>query len=213
MRIIDKNYDFYDYLQCYDDPIVFDRRGSILLSKEYICECLKYNRTWYQAIDMSDKEHYVLIQCGATYWLLLFKVTATKSTHACYILPTDYSIELITSWKNYNRPREIIKIYLVSFKTWTINRNDAEALSGEVDNRNIRLFDLVGTKTDASPILKACGISEVISAEEIFNAIEEHFSLLKTEYEKTEPIDATNDDKIVMHGFDTKTSFRGKEKK
>ena len=213
MRIIDKNYDFYDYLQCYDDPIVFDRRGSFLLTKEYICECLKYNREWYESIDMSNKEHYVLIQCGATYWLLLLKVTATKSTYAGYILPTNYSIKLVTSWKNYNRPREVIKIYFISFKTWIRNRNDADSLAEEVDNRNIRIFDLVGTKTDAYPILKACGISEVISAEEIFNAIEEHFSLLKTESEKTEPVDATNDDKIVMHGFDTKISFRGKEKK
>ena len=107
----------------------------------------------------------------------------------------------------------LIKIYFISFKTWIRNRNDADSLAEEVDNRNIRIFDLVGTKTDAYPILKACGISEVISAEEIFNAIEEHFSLLKTESEKTEPVDATNDDKIVMHGFDTKISFRGKEKK
>ena len=28
MRIIDKNKDYYDYLQCYNDDIVYDRRNS-----------------------------------------------------------------------------------------------------------------------------------------------------------------------------------------
>ena len=37
MRIIDKNHDFYDYLQDpTDNTIVFDRRGSFLLEKSYI---------------------------------------------------------------------------------------------------------------------------------------------------------------------------------
>ena len=36
MRIIDKNTDYYDYLQNSDDPIVFDRRGSYLLTKDHL---------------------------------------------------------------------------------------------------------------------------------------------------------------------------------
>ena len=66
-----------------------------------------------------------------------------------------------------------------------------------------------GSKT---PILTACGIKDLITPEDIFMAIEEHFSLLKTESERIDPIGATNNDKIEMHGFDTKTSFRGKQK-
>ena len=34
MKIIDNQYDYYDYLQSYTDPIVFDRRGSFLLTRE-----------------------------------------------------------------------------------------------------------------------------------------------------------------------------------
>jgi hypothetical protein len=45
---------------------------------------------------------------------------------------------------------------------------------------------------------------------DVFCSIEEHFSREKTAAERTEPLGATNNDKIIMHGFDTKTSFRGK---
>ena len=40
MRIIDKNTDYYDYLQDSEDTLVFDRRGSYLLTKDRLCEVL-----------------------------------------------------------------------------------------------------------------------------------------------------------------------------
>ena len=60
------------------------------------------------------------------------------------------------------------------------------------------------------PLLSACGIANIVSPIDMFSAIEEYFSIEKTKAERTEPLGATNNDKIVMHGFDTKTSFRGK---
>ncbi|MCR4616974.1 MAG: hypothetical protein K5669_02170 [Lachnospiraceae bacterium] len=45
MRIIDKQRDFYDYLQDSSDRIVFDRRGSFLLTKEIFCEGLRYQKS------------------------------------------------------------------------------------------------------------------------------------------------------------------------
>jgi hypothetical protein len=59
------------------------------------------------------------------------------------------------------------------------------------------------------PILKASGLASVIDPLEMFCSIEEYFSREKTMAETTEPKGITNDDKIIMHGFDTKTSFRG----
>ena len=44
MRIIDKQHDFYDYLQDPTDRIVFDRRGSFLLTKERFCDGIKLQR-------------------------------------------------------------------------------------------------------------------------------------------------------------------------
>ena len=63
MRIIDKNKDFYDYLQgIYPDRLlVFDRTGSFVLTKQALCGCIP--------------EHarrpgcFVLLQVCNTFWL------------------------------------------------------------------------------------------------------------------------------------------------
>ena len=44
MRIIDKNRDFYDYFQEYDSDIVFDRRGSHILTNDELNVWNYYNR-------------------------------------------------------------------------------------------------------------------------------------------------------------------------
>ena len=63
------------------------------------------------------------------------------------------------------------------------------------------------------PILKACGISNLIEPDVMYHAIDEYFSLMKQTSETTVAQGTTNEDKIVNHGFDKKTSFRGKNKK
>ena len=71
MRIIDKNHDFYDYLQSpTDNRLVFDRRRSFQLTKERIwcairskCGLYRWNKT--------DEHTYLLLQCGAHFWLFV----------------------------------------------------------------------------------------------------------------------------------------------
>ena len=58
------------------------------------------------------------------------------------------------------------------------------------------------------PILKACGIADLVNPVSVFCAIEEHFSMEKTASETTEARGATDEDKAIMHGFDAKKSFR-----
>ena len=70
MRIIDKQRDFYDYLQDPTDKLVFDRRGSFLLTKEIFCERISTIRYYWQS-----KYRFVLLQCGATFWLFLVTIT------------------------------------------------------------------------------------------------------------------------------------------
>ena len=60
------------------------------------------------------------------------------------------------------------------------------------------------------PILKNIGIPQLIPPLDIYLALEEYFSEMKTSSERTDPIGMTNDDKIISRGFDIKTSFRGK---
>lgn len=98
MRIIDKQHDFYDYLQDPTDRIVFDRRGSFLLTKELFCDGLRYQRYY------SDSRHrFVLLQCGAAHWLFFVAISSMDS----YDRPIDYNMELLADWKNYDRPMEV----------------------------------------------------------------------------------------------------------
>lgn len=60
------------------------------------------------------------------------------------------------------------------------------------------------------PLLKASGINQVVDQLDIYLAFEEYFSLEKTASECTESVGLTNDEKVENHGFDLKTSFRGK---
>jgi len=227
LRIIDKNTDFYDYLQSPTDTIVFDRRNSFLLTKKVICDRIIFLRG-------EDTTKFLLLQCGSTFWLFL--LTATKLN--TYGGPEDYDIELLTSWKNYDKPRKCISFEIIKFNftyrtlfskhsekdqvhdrimksvdklQYAIDHNEYE-VSSRLDTMKVYKDHKGGfvTSTSNIPLLKGCGIANLVDPFTIFYAIEEYFSMEKTASETTEPKGATNDDKIIMHGFDTKTSFRGK---
>lgn len=232
VRIIDKNTDYYDYLQNYDDPLVFDRRGSYLLTKEKLCHALGSERYYLGGVCIhmeKEKYRYVLLQCGATFWLILVNVTEYDEAG----FPLKYGLELLTTWKNYNKPSQLLQLTEIDFHYDTYVRNRKQETERDRIQANItRMIDAINNNdlfhthnlngdkkyTDYKgrykceimdiPILSACGIANIIDPVDIFTAIEEHFSLLKTESERIDPIGATNDDKITMHGFDTKTSFR-----
>ena len=223
MRIIDKQHDFYDYLQDPTDRIVFGRRGSFLLTKEEFCVGLRYQR--YHG----DSHHrFVLLQCGATHWLFLVTITAMDSCE----FPIDYNVELLLNWKNYERPNKLIDLHTVSFgiSMWDYMIHDIKPekvrirvndLKAAIDQGNYREEHNLGCHTRSKdhkgtfiheiqdiPILKACGIAELVDPVSVFCAIEEHFSMEKTASETTEAKGTTEKDRIIMHGFDAKTSFR-----
>ena len=226
MRIIDKNRDYYDYLQSSEDNrIIFDRRGSFVLTKQALCSAFNFVRYW-------DKTPYriLLMQCGCSYWLFLAEITK-KGGWRNY--PEDYTLELLSFWKNYNKERRVINISVICphlpftmpwippTKEDILKYKDAlqnEVMLGNYSKEDDLSHDTKSTDYKGSwkkeelnfPLLKECGIAGLVSAQDIFVAIEEYFSIEKTESETTEPKGATNEDKIVMHGFDVKTSFRGK---
>ena len=231
LRIIDKNNDFYDYLQSPTDTLVFDRRNSFLLTKQMMCDRIRFLRG-------EDTTKFLLLQCGSTFWLFL--LTATKFENYLGICePKDYDIELLTSCKNYDKQRKCISFEVIKFnfayRTLLSKRNEEDQVHDrilksvgklqyavdhneyEIETRldTVKIYkDHRGgfiTSTMDIPLLKGCGIANLIDPFTIFYAIEEYFSMEKTSSETTEPKGATNDDKIVMHGFDTKTSFRGKQ--
>ncbi len=239
MRIIDKITDYYDYLQDSTDKLVFDRRGSFLLTREILCVKIRFTRYYWES-----KYRFVLLQCGATFWLFLVTITAWDAEHRPKdnILwykehrPTDYTMELLATWKDYDKKRELLKLDLINVhriydmrvrKTREFDHEKILArvsyIKNEIIHNNYDVETNISSYTKVTsskggfveeeqriPILRACGVGSIIEPIEMFCAIEEYFSLEETASERAEAIGATNDDKIIMHGFDTKTSFRGK---
>lgn len=227
MRIIDKQTDYYDYLQDNGDDLVFDRRGSRSLSKEEIMETITIVLDSYVHVP----HVFLVLQCGATYWLLSIVGRIKESDWRKSYLERveDYDIELLSTWKDYDHPLELLSLKAIDFnESWKYDFYDkkwrrrklerilvkeklrelSSTLRDAVINRDYRIYRDYSTK--GYLLLKSSGIPNVIGPEEIYNAIDEHFSLKKTAAESTVAEGTTNNDKIKNHGFDTKTSFRGK---
>ncbi len=236
MRIIDKNADYYDYWQGVyrDDSIVFDRTASFTLTKELVCEHLWNARPARRGRREYDRYSFVLLQICHCFWLFL--VEDGESPEGCR--PTDYSVELLSSWKDYDRPRRLIGLEIISFGydiLWRItsytrgtgSRYDREKILGRlstltdaIHHGNYRVMESMnhhtvvkgdGTKSEKHiPLLKASGFAAHVDAHEAYLAFEEFFLLEKSASERTESVGLSNDEKVENHGFDLTMSFRGK---
>ena len=228
MRIIDKQNDYYDYLQDNGDDLVFDRRGSRSLSKEEILDTVNRVLDSYYHVP----HVFLLLQCGATYWLLFVEGTDIKKrTGFCGPAKTasNYNIQLLSRWKEYDQPLKLLSLQAIDFNQFwkykfydvnyrrrevvrTLNEDRLAESSRElreaVIHKDYRVYQDFSKK--GLLLLKSSGVPNVIGPEEIYNAIDEYFSLSKTAAESTVAEGTTNNDKIRNHGFDTKTSFRGK---
>lgn len=235
MRIIDKNTDFYDYLQGTDTEgeLVFDRTDSFLLTKEELANHLgweeKYsykNRQWSPKI---PSYNFLLLQAGNKFWLFLVTIPD---------IDKNYNMSLIKSWSNYDKERALIKLDVIDFSygiRWEISNKaslsynsnldlsrlekKADVLVKAVDTKDYKIMSSIDRFSyyvgkdrveKHIPILKACGIANLVDPMDFYLALDEYFSLEKQASERTDAEGTTNNDKIVNHGFDTKTSFRGR---
>lgn len=233
MRIIDKNTDFYDYWQniYIDRSTTFDRTDSFLLTKSMLCDHLYWIRSRFHTW-RDEPQVFVLLQICHTFWLFLLEVTQATDE---YDRPKDYTVELVTTWKNYDKQRALLKLDVVRFSWdiyrllgfgWNLRKVSSEMVisrandliqavnSGNYDiERSIdkhTIYKGDGTKIEKHiPLLKACGIAACIDPLEVYLAFEEYFSLEKSSLERTASVGLTNEEKIGNHGFDMKTSFRG----
>ena len=228
MRIIDKNTDFYDYLQNIyrDNSIVFDRTDSFVLTKEMVCD-------WLFRCDI-DSEGFVLLQVCNTFWLFFIEVTEKSKL---YNNPINFKSELVLTWKNYQKDRVLIKLEILNNFRWNILKlisnaswrdfrydrkkiaDKVEVLKQAIDTNDYCVKHRFDKHTMCYggefvekhiPLLKASGFSGCISALDIFLAFEEYFSTEKSAKEKTESKGITDKERIENHGFDLKSSFRGK---
>ncbi len=211
MRIIDKNSDFYDYFQniYYDNSLTFDRRSSFILTKEMISFHL-FNRT----------QQYLLLQVCHTFWL--FSITPTKTNQ--YGNVKDYTLTLLTNWRNYNKKRKLIQLCIISFSS-IHRKKDVDFLVQQINN-NIYSVDSDITHysfyrenkgrfqkiVKEIPILKACGVAKQIDPLTLYLSFEEYFTLKKSDSERRDPKGITDIDRIESHGFDKQKSFRKESK-
>ena len=237
MRILDKNTDFYDYLQNMypDDTFTFDRTDSFVLTKEIMCNYL-YIRHMYSFHKNRNEKNYnfLLLQICNTFWLFMVELTEIDN----FDRVKNYKIDLVTTWKNYDKKRVLCALDVIEFKYYLMGQLSSSSnrwsdgydmkkvheksniLVQAVDTNDYRIRSHINkyriTYGDFSevekhiPLLMACGISNLIDPLDIYLSFEEYFSLEKQDSERREPIGTTDKDKIESHGFDTKISFRGK---
>lgn len=226
MKIIDKNYDFYDYLQGVypDKTVTFDRTRSFTLTKDEVRSGLNsviYGNAYHSKIGQTS---YALLQVCNRFWLFEVKVLDLDD----YGYVKDYIINLISTWTNYNADRKLLSFNYIKlngddwFAHWSAKTEDRKhkiaidainrgnytkvySLSVEYGYRNNErtiIYDI--------PLLKASGFAGCIDPLDIYLSFEEYFSLEKTASERIESVGLTDKEKIENHGFDTKISFRGK---
>lgn len=172
MRIIDKNRDFYDYFQDYDSDIVFDRRGSRILSNEELNFWEYYNR--YNNFE----NKYLLLQIGYTNWLILAKATKIGDNGSGYFTVEDFSLELVEMWKDYNKSvdfkfGEIKTHYTLEYLT-SKKFNHKTAL---IDDIKLGNFEYKNNLAEKSPIiLNKTKLPSILDAQDVYFAIEEWLS-------------------------------------
>ena len=108
MKIIDKNTDFYDYYQNIypDNTLTLYRTDSFLLSKDDLCGYLPVDK-----YTLEGDFEFLLLQVCNTFWLFLVIITKINEDRRV----KDYTVELLTSWKNYDKPRCLIQLDVISF--------------------------------------------------------------------------------------------------
>jgi len=232
MKIIDKNTDFYDYYQniYIDNTFTFDRTDSFVLTKDMMCQYLNIAKHWYWRY---QNQYFLILQICNTFWLFL--ITVTKETNDSFKHPTEYTLNLIHTWKNYNRSRVLCDLSIINFdydvlyqykekypsQRLDVNKvlNHFENFIQAINSQNYKILYKINNHTvyvgntkviKHIPLLKACGISNCVDPLDVFLSFEEYFSLEKMSIERREPLGTTDIDKIESHGFDKKISFRGK---
>lgn len=215
MRIISKIKDFYDYISYEfsdkDDDIVFDRRNSIILTKKDIASFLRLNdyekKTYY-----SDISNYLIFQVGCLFYLIEVYDIEYKDVIYCGVKQkefSNYKMKVLSKWRNYNN-KDVMNFYKLHryfyYKTDNqfIDYAKSEILSEDDKMERAGYADI----KDKTFILNETGLASVIDPKEIYLGLDEYFSSLITDREKRESVGITNNEKIVNHGFDKKTSFR-----
>jgi hypothetical protein len=231
MQIIDKNKDFYDFLQFQygiDKSRTYDRRGSIILTQSKL---IKFLLGHNDKLFISDNTKYgsnvkydiqFILECGNIQYVI--KIEDIKAL---------YNAESIIEWegkyillKEFNEFLHLFDATPISIFCLEVNRtiiykskrfNKWFNWKKSKNWNDVKLNDLVNKekkdnikknpdKLLINPILKDSKIPSIIPAEKIMQGLELYFSSLNED--KTINISLTDNDKLINHGFDKRWSFR-----
>lgn len=237
MRILDKNTDFYDFYQnIYRDmTYTFDRTASFFITKDWICDDIthKYSMRYGNVPHIGDV-FLSLVQVCNDFWLIALEISEIKKNQYSFMLEvSDVSFHLISHFKDYEKERKLISVDIIKKKflphyshAVKVPKTLADCFANAdnlimlvkkdyFESRNhfgpvVKKYPDGSEKEKTIPLLIASGYKDCIDPLDIYNAFEEYFSLEKSSTERTESVGLTDKEKITNHGFDVKSSFRGK---
>ena len=221
MRIFCKEKDYYDYLQIYDDDIIFDRRNSIHLSdKDIICSFPTYNKRNYFSKKYDDKNLYQVLALRAGYKLFFFKIKISNfsefGTRGSFLSSSefDYEVNYLGSKLDYTYKGDPLNFFSYEVeigrdRKWNII--EADPIKDNINNLkcyplNYDSWHNCITEYNV-PFIGNTFVAKYISGDEIYNAIDDYLRSLNNDVDQ-ESEGITDVDKAINHGFDKRTSFR-----
>jgi hypothetical protein len=207
MLIVDKNDDFYDhYSHIYgvDKQIVFDRRGSIIISDEIFCTDIRINYRRH-----FDRIMYLLEVGYKQYLIELTDITITKGKGlSLYDDKIKFDAVLFKTFDEqkhlFDKEMTLCKIHVPYDYRFYYNRKDS--LKDKIKDIKLQEIKILDNHVFKLPILKDTKLTKILDAETIWKDLNVYVSSCGND--KDVAIINTDKDKIVNHGFDTKTSFR-----
>lgn len=209
MQIIDKNKDYYDYLQKVygrDTTITYDRRGSTVMSD------LSVIRLIAPFTDRYDREEGAMfvVEVGELQYLFKASVDYAKvGIYSQFPEPVGGTIELLTSFSDHQHYFEKEMTLVPATRDYPYDFHWRKGRTNKYKYIPVKSFMELRVKKDravSNPILTDTTVASLISAQDIWIALSNHIS---SKYnDKTVEIVNTDVDKLQNHGFDKKSSFR-----
>ena len=222
MLIISKHKDFYDHVchQYKDEKIVIDRRNAIVIDDDYI---LRFTgliskkpkdafKVWYKE-KFPFNIHVLELQIGYTVYFFeiknynqgdICKALLHFKDEKCFVT-IDFFGKLNLLVEEQQPVPVLMKLRYYNF----YNKEDNEFYRYRILNKdyrdNIRLFD---EKVEENIFILKNKFANFIYPDEIYKELDNYFVYQQRDI-GTKPI-PDDKAKIVNHGFDLKTSFRGK---
>ena len=213
MYIIDRNTDFYDYLSNVygvDKGIVFDRRGSVRLTDDWLSSFFSMVSVKYVEKD----DQYFILEVGTVQYLI--RAYDPKWIKASFDKVSSFKIEIVRVFHNnkhrYGPPISIRNVRLSHVHWWFSIKSKNDTWDHYVQTESYEELFIAPhhrhtspTKVDL-PILAGTKLTSILNPDELWKELMNYISSQGNDKDVSIPM--TDVEKVEQHGFDKKTSFR-----